>query len=161
MKGFLFRRTLALFILVLLLADIAILGAYSYFGRKTYIGLELDSLDSVMNSAKGIYEVRDDMFSNRNSFSKSLGFLSSTADVKYYYFYYASGGIEAVTNIAEYNNAYIQNVQFDILEGQHVKKRDLQLTNHINAIAVGEPLYKNDGTIEGGLIFVQIGRAHV
>ena len=101
MKGVLFRRTLALFVLVLLLADIAILGAYSYFGRKTYIDLEMDSLTSVMDSAKGIYEVRDDMFSSRSSFSRSLGFLSSTADVKYYYFYYASGGIEAVTNIAE------------------------------------------------------------
>ena len=100
MKGVLFRRTLALFVLVLLLADIALLGAYSYFGRKTYIDLELDSLDSVMNSAKGIYEVRDDMFSSQNSFSRSLGFLSSTADVKYYYFYYGSSGIEAVTNIA-------------------------------------------------------------
>lgn len=155
MKGVLFRRTLALFILVLLLADIAILGAYSYFGRKTYIELELDSLGSVMNSAKGIYEVRDDMFSSRSSFSKSLGFLSSTADVKYYYFYYAPGGIEAVTNIAEYNNAYIQSVQFDILEGQEVRKKDLQLTNHINAIAVGEPLYGSDETIEGGLIFVR------
>ena len=156
MKGFLFRRTLALFILVLLLADIAILGAYSYFGRKTYIGLELDSLDSVMNSAKGIYEVRDDMFSSRNSFSRSLGFLSSTADVKYYYFYYGSSGIEAVTNIAEYNNAYIQSVQFDILEGQTIRKKDLLLTNNINAIAVGQPLYGTDGTtIEGGLIFVR------
>jgi len=96
MKGVLFRRTLALFVLVLLLADIALLGAYSYFGRKTYIELELDSLDSVMDSAKGIYEVRDDMFSSRNSFPKSLGFLSSTADVKYYYFYYTVSGIEAV-----------------------------------------------------------------
>ncbi len=155
MKGVLFRRTLALFVLVLLLADIAILGAYSYFGRKTYIELELDSLDSVMNSAKGIYEVRDDMFSSRNSFSKSLGFLSSTADVKYYYFYYTSVGIEAVTNIAEYSNAYIQSVQYDILDGQHIRKKDLQLTNHINAIAVGEPLYGSDNVIEGGLIFVR------
>ena len=156
MKGVLFRRTLALFVLVLLLADIALLGAYSYFGRKTYIDLELDSLDSVMNSANGIYEVRDDMFSSRNSFSRSLGFLSSTADVKYYYFYYGSSGIEAVTNIAEYNNAYIQSVQFDILEGQTIRKKDLLLTNNINAIAVGQPLYATDGTtIEGGLIFVR------
>ena len=155
MKGVLFRRILALFILVLLLAVLAILGAYSYFGRKTYIELELDSLDSVMNSAKGIYEVRDDMFSSRNSFARSLGFLSSTADVKYYFFYYASGGIEAVTNIAEYSNTYIQTVQYDILEGQQVKKKDLQLTNNINAIAVGEPLYGSDGSIEGGLIFVR------
>ena len=156
MKGVLFRRTLALFVLVLLLADIALLGAYSYFGRKTYIDLELDSLASVMNSAKGIYEVRDDMFSSRNSFSRSLGFLSSTADVKYYYFYYGSSGIEAVTNIAEYNNAYIQSVQFDILEGQTIRKKDLLLTNNINAIAVGQPLYGTDGTtIEGGLIFVR------
>ena len=156
MKGVLFRRTLALFVLVLLLADIALLGAYSYFGRKTYIDLELDSLDSVMNSANGIYEVRDDMFSSRNSFSRSLGFLSSTADVKYYYFYYGSSGIEAVTNIAEYSNAYIQSVQFDILEGQTIRKKDLLLTNNINAIAVGQPLYATDGTtIEGGLIFVR------
>ena len=156
MKGFLFRRTLALFVLVLLLADLAILGTYSYFGRKTYIDLELDSLDSAMSSAQGIYEVRDDMFSSRSSFSRSLGFLSSTADVKYYYFYYASAGIEAVTNIAEYNNAYIQSVQFDILEGQTIRKKDLLLTNNINAIAVGQPLYGTDGTtIEGGLIFVR------
>ena len=156
MKGVLFRRTLALFVLVLLLADIALLGAYSYFGRKTYIELELDSLDSVMNSAIGIYEVRDDMFSSRNSFSRSLGFLSSTADVRYYYFYYGSNGIEAVTNIAEYNNAYIQSVQFDILEGQTIRKKDLLLTNNINTIAVGQPLYSSDGTtIEGGLIFVR------
>ena len=63
MKGVLFRRTLSLFVLVLLLADIAILGAYSYFGRKTYIELEMDSLASAMDTAKGIYEVRDDMFS--------------------------------------------------------------------------------------------------
>ena len=155
MKGFLFRRTLALFVLVLLLADLALLGAYSYFGRKTYIDLELDSLDSAMSSAQGIYEVRDDMFSSWNSFNRSLGFLSSTAGVKYYYFYYASSGIEAVTNIAEYNNAYIQSVQFDILEGQKIRKKDLQLTSHINAIAVGEPLCNSDGSIEGGLIFVR------
>lgn len=155
MKGFLFRRTLALFVLVLLLADLALLGAYSYFGRKIYIDLELDSLDSAMSSAQGIYEVRDDMFSSWNSFNRSLGFLSSTAGVKYYYFYYASSGIEAVTNIAEYNNAYIQSVQFDILEGQKIRKKDLQLTSHINAIAVGEPLCNSDGSIEGGLIFVR------
>ena len=67
MKGVLFRRTLALFVLVLLLADIALLGAYSYFGRKTYIELELDSLGSVMKSAQGIYEVKDDMFSDARS----------------------------------------------------------------------------------------------
>lgn len=156
MRGVLFRRTLALFVLVLLLADIALLGAYSYFGRKTYIELELDSLDSVMNSAKGLYEVRDDMFSSRSSFFRSLGFLSTTADVKYYYFYYGANGVEAVTNIAEYNNAYIQTVQFDILEGQTIRKKDLLLTNNINAIAVGQPLYGADGvTIEGGLIFVR------
>lgn len=155
MKGLLFRKTLALFIFVLLLAEIAILGAYSFYGRKTYIQLELDSLDSVMSSAMDIYEARDDIFSSRASFARSLGFVSSTADVRYYYFYYTQNGIEAVTNIQEYNNAYIQSVQFDILEGQSVKKNDLHLTKDSNAIAVGQPLRGSDGEIEGGLIFLR------
>ena len=155
MKGLLFRKTLALFIFVLLLAEIAILGAYSFYGRKTYIQLELDSLDSVMSSAMDIYEARDDIFSSRASFARSMGFVSSTADVRYYYFYYTQNGIEAVTNIQEYNNAYIQSVQFDILEGQSVKKNDLHLTKDSNAIAVGQPLRGIDGEIEGGLIFLR------
>ena len=44
MKGVLFKRTLLLFMVIVLLAGILLLGAYSYFGRRTYINLELDRL---------------------------------------------------------------------------------------------------------------------
>lgn len=156
MKGVLFKRTLMLFTIILLLAGLVLLGAYSYFGRRTFINLELDSLDSVLHAASETYLVRDTLFTNRSNYIKSLNFMCSTADVRYYFFYYNSdGNIEAVTNIAEYSNDYIQAVQFDILNGETIKKDDLRLSKTINAIAVGGPLYTASGIREGGIIFVR------
>lgn len=156
MKGVLFKRTLMLFIIMLLLAGLVLLGAYSYFGRRTFINLELDSLDSVLHAASETYLVRDTLFTNRANYIKSLNFMCSTADVRYYFFYYNSdGNVEAVTNIVEYSNDYIQAVQFDILNGETIKKDDLRLSKNVNAIAVGGPLYTSSGLREGGIIFVR------
>lgn len=156
MKGVLLKRTLMLFIIVMLLAGIVLLGAYSYFGRRTFIKLELDSLDSVLHAASETYLVRDTLFSNRSNYIQSLNFMCATADVRYYFFYYSSdGNVKAHTNIAEYSNDYIQAVQFDILNGETIKKDDLRLSKNTNAIAVGGPLYSSNGTREGGIIFVR------
>lgn len=156
MKGVLLKRTLMLFIIVMLLAGIVLLGAYSYFGRRTFIKLELDSLDSVLHAASESYLVRDTLFTNRSNYIQSLNFMCATADVRYYFFYYSSdGNIKAHTNIAEYSNDYIQAVQFDILNGETIKKDDLRLSKNTNAIAVGGPLYSSSGTREGGIIFVR------
>ena len=56
MKGVLFKRTLLLFMVIVLLAGILLLGAYSYFGRRTYINLELESLDTVLRTATEMYQ---------------------------------------------------------------------------------------------------------
>lgn len=156
MKGVLFKRTLVLFTIVLLLAGIVLLGAYSYFGRRTFIKLELDSLDSVLHAASESYLVRDTLFSNRSNYIKSLNFMCATADVRYYFFYYnGDGTVKVYTTIADYSNEYIQTVQYDILNGETIKKDNLRLNQNTNAIAVGGPLYASSGVQEGGIIFVR------
>lgn len=156
MKSVLFKRTLLLFTVIMLLAGVLLLGAYSYFGRRTYLNLELDSLQGVMNAAAELYLARDSMFTDRANYIQSLRFMSLTADVQYYYFYVnASGKVEAFTNIPQYSNDFIQTVQFDILNGNKVRNDSLKLTPDSSAIAIGGPLIGESGLQEGGIIFVR------
>lgn len=154
MRGVLFRRTAALFILILLLTGMILLGAYSFLGRKAYVELEMDRLSSVSDTAVNLY-FENGITANPKNFVHSLQFLAKTVDIKYYYFYYdAAGYIQALTNITEYDNEYIRAVQYEILNGKNVTSDSLILTDNTKAIAVGVPLY-GDGAVVGGLLFVK------
>lgn len=154
MKGVLFRRTAALFILILLLTGSILLGAYSFLGRKAYVELEMDRLKSVAETAEGLY-IENGPSSSPKTFVRSLQFLSNTVDIKYYYFFYDTAGyMQALTNITEYENEYIHSVQHEILEGKNVTTDSLVLSDNAKAIAVGVPLY-GDGNTVGGLLFVK------
>ena len=155
MRGVLFRRTAALFILILLLTGFILLGAYSFLGRKAYVELEMDRLKSVAETAEGIY-FENGANSNPKTFVHSLQFLSKTVDIKYYYFYYDGPGVfpKALTNITEYENEYIRSVQYEILKGNYVTSDSLVLTDNAKAIAVGVPLFGDD-VVLGGLLLVK------
>ena len=152
MKGVLFKRTLLLFMVIVLLAGILLLGAYSYFGRRTYINLELESLDTVLRTATEMYQSQP---TDRDTYTNAIKFISSTADVRFYCFFKDTALIEFSTNILDYNNDYIQAVQFGILDGQTIRKDSLKLNKSTNAIAVGGPLCNAKGECEGGIIFVR------
>lgn len=155
MNGVFFRRTLLICFVVLLLANLLLLAAYSYFGRRTYISLEMDGLDAVVTSAQDLYELRDSYFVNKSFFADTLAMLTNTADVRFYYFYYDEGNVAAITNIEQYNNEYIQSVQYEILSGKTVHNDHLKLTREVAAISVGSPLYNTQGDLEAGIIIVR------
>ena len=73
MKGVLFKRTLLLFMVIVLLAGILLLGAYSYFGRRTYINLELESLDTVLRTATEMYQSQP---TDRDTYTNAIKFIS-------------------------------------------------------------------------------------
>ena len=155
MKGVLFRRTAVLFILILLLTGIILLGAYSFFGRKAYIRLEMERLDAVIDTAEEIFEESNGAILPK-TFARSLALLSKTADVNYYYFFLNDFGyMEAMTNIYAYDNDYIQRVQYEILAGERVESDSLVLTGHVKAIATGVPFYNALGECVGGVLFVR------
>ena len=84
---------------IVLLAGILLLGAYSYFGRRTYINLELESLDTVLRTATEMYQSQP---TDRDTYTNAIKFISSTADVRFYCFFYKDTGlIEFSTNILD------------------------------------------------------------
>lgn len=153
--GVIFRRTLLICFVVLLLANLFLLAAYSYFGKRTYIGLELESLDSVVASVQQLYVVRDNFFIKKSLFAEALPMLTSTADVRFYYFYYEAGAVQFITNIEDFNSGYIQSVQFDVLEGKTVRNTRLKLSNDVSAISIAAPLYNSAGGLDGGILVVR------
>ena len=153
--GVIFRRTLLICIIVLLLANIFLLAAYSYFGKRTYIELELESLDSVVSSVQQLYSARERFFINKSIFADALPMLTNTADVRFYYFFYEGTGLKFVTNIDGFDSEYIQSVQFDILEGKTVRNTKLKLSNDVSAISIGMPLFNSTGALDGGILVVR------
>lgn len=154
MKGVLFRRTVVLVMIIMLLAGILVLGAYSVFGRKAFIGLEMDRLGSVLNTASEVYASQEGLFT-RSAFAGSLQFLANTAGLKYYYFYPETGSrLGGYTNITEYDNSYLMSVQQQILSGENVSTTSLVLGNGVKAIAAGMPLYNVFGKVEAGVLFI-------
>ncbi len=153
--GVIFRRTLLICFIVLLLANLFLLAAYSYFGKRTYVDLELESLDSVVASAQQLYVVRDRFFINKSIFADALPMLTNTADVRFYYFYYSDDHIQFITNIENFDSGYIQSVQFEVLNGKTVRNTRLRLSNDVSAISIAAPLYNSFGILEGGILVVR------
>ena len=152
MKGVLFRRALIVCMIVLLLAVIVLLGAYSHFGRNTYIQLELDSLSEVMETAQNLYLYRESMFVERSYYADTLKMLSNMNDVSFYYVDLIY--MELRTNVPQYYDQNLESIRDKVLGGETIRMNNLKLTGY-SAICVGAPLYNNSGDLEGGLILIR------
>ena len=155
MKGVLFRKTLTIFVVVLLLATIAMLTAYSYFGRSAYVRLEMDGLGSVVTSAQRLYEQSELVFINKAAFSDILSVLADTADVSFYYFYYVPIGMQVIKTVSIERNPGFSRAQQRILLGDTVEMPDLTLPDGAKAIGLGAPMVNMRGEIQGGIIIVK------
>ncbi|MCL2696112.1 MAG: ATP-binding protein [Clostridiales bacterium] len=155
MKGFFFRKTIALFIAVLLVATMAMLAAYSYFGRSAYIKLETDRLVPVAISAQNLYERSGQVLINQAVFADVLSVITDTSDVSYYYFYYVPFGQQLLTNTEIETTAAVARAQQQILLGHSVELPNLTLANGTKAIGYGVPMWNLFGEIDGGIIIVK------
>lgn len=159
MRSIFFWRVLISSILVLLLANIASLAAYTYVGKNTYISMEMDDLEPEAALTRQIYEEYKAGLIDETTFNRliekqtiasgsailiadQLGKTLIVRDV---------GSQVEVQDFGVYFDAEIQNV----LRGQTVKNDNLVLSNKELAISVGVPIRDTDATVTGGIFIIK------
>jgi len=159
MRSVFYWRILIVSIIALLLANVVLLAAYAYVGKKTYISIEMSNLEPEAEVTRQIYEEYKNGYLTEEAFQRliekqsissesaimivdSLGKLlivrsvDSTVDVQ---------------DFGEYYRAEIQNV----LKGETVENNDLKLLNGESAVSVGIPVRDTDDNVTGGILIIK------
>ena len=79
-KGELFRKAFIISAMILLLAIVILLGAYTYFGRITFINLEQKALNRTADAAQTLF---GDQNSDSVGFNQYLNSISKASDISY------------------------------------------------------------------------------
>ena len=163
MRSVFFWRILIASILVLLLANIVSLAAYTYVGKNAYISIEMDNLEPEAEMTRQIYEEYKNGRLEEEAFNRliekqtvasgsailiadQLGKTLIVRDI---------GSAVEVQDFGVYFDAEIQNV----LRGQIVKNDNLVLSNREPAISVGVPIRDAEAAVTGGIFIIkQISR---
>jgi signal transduction histidine kinase len=159
MRSVFYWRTLIVSIIALLLANVILLAAYTYVGKNTYISIEMANLKPEAEVTRQIYEEYKNGFMSEAAFQRLIEkqTLSSESAIL---IADALGKILIVRNIGstvemqdfgEYYRAEMQNV----LRGQTVENRDLELLNGETAVSVGIPVRDTDGNVTGGILVIK------
>ena len=80
-KSELFRRAFIICIVLLLLATAVLLGAYTYFGKRTFVNLEQEQLNRTADSAQSLFD--DRMNDSRTTFRQYLDSISKAGNISY------------------------------------------------------------------------------
>lgn len=163
MRSVFFWRVLIASILVLLLANIVSLAAYTYVGKNTYISIEMDKLEPEAEITRQIYEeykngnLEEEAFNRlieKQTIASESAILIADQLGKTLIVRNVGSAVE-VQDFGVYFDAEIQNV----LRGQTVKNDSLMLLNKELAISVGVPIRDADSAVTGGIFIIkQISR---
>jgi two-component system sensor histidine kinase ResE len=159
MRSVFYWRILIVSIIALLLANVILLAAYTFVGKNTYVAIEMANLEPEAEVTRQIYEEYKNGFMSENAFQRLIEkqTLSSESAIL---ISDALGKILIVRNIGstvemqdfgEYYRAEMQNV----LRGQTVENKDLQLLNGETAVSVGIPVRDTDGNVTGGILVIK------
>jgi len=163
MRSVFYWRILIVSIIALLLANIVLLAAYAYIGKKTYVSIEMSNLEPEAEVTRQIYEEYKNGYMTEEAFQRLIEkqTLSSESAI---FIVDALGKVLILRNLGntvdikdfgEYYRAEMQNV----LEGETVQNNDMKLLNGESAVAVGIPVRDSDGNVTGGILIIkQINR---
>lgn len=163
MRSVFYWRILIVSIIALLLANIVLLAAYAYIGKRTYISIEMSNLEPEAEVARQIYEEYKNGYMTEEAFQRlieketlaSESAIMIADELGKPLIVRNLGSTVNLQDFGEYYSAEIQN----ILQGQTVENNDLKLLNGETAVSVGIPVRDTDGNVTGGILVIkQINR---
>lgn len=152
-RGEVFRRAFLICIVLLIIGNVLLVLAYTYFGRKTYMDLEHKSLNQSADSVQQLYSRP---YGQEYASTACLWYLDSVSTSNHTSYILILGDT--------YRNAYISysnnsNVEQDerlieicgkLLTGETIELDDYKIAGQTNAICIGRPLYAWNETQPSG-----------
>ena len=154
-KGELFRKSFVICIVLLLLAIIVLLGAYTYFGRRTYINLQQEALNRTADAAQTLFDNQEN--SSGTTFQQYLDSISKASNISYILIFPHSqeNAYFFATNISNYEeNAFTQQLTERIItNGEKIDFHNITFSSVSGSIYSGRPLYQ-DGEVCGCMLLI-------
>ena len=155
-KGELFRKAFIISAMILLLAIVILLGAYTYFGRITFINLEQKALNRTADAAQTLF---GDQNSDSVGFNQYLNSISKASDISYILIFPEINGSTYyfATNIIDYQqNAFIQQLTDRLMNGERIDLNNINFVSVSGSIYAGRPLYHDNNLIGCMLLIMDI-----
>jgi len=159
MRSVFYWRILIVSIIALLLANIILLAAYTYVGKKTYVSIEMANLEPEAEVTRQVYEEYKNGFMTEEAFQRfiekqtlaSESAIMIADELGKPLIIRNIGSTVEMQDLGEYYRAEIQN----ILRGQTVENSNLELLNGESAVSVGIPVRDANGNVTGGILVIK------
>lgn len=163
-RGEVFRRAFLICMILLIIGNVVLVLAYTYFGKKTYVELERKSLNQTADSLQGLFSFSEGNDLPRTSLKGYLDVISTSNDVSYILFVEDNDpGTSIYTNMQELPDTDHLAVLYDRLSsGESIELDDYNLSEKVNAICVGRPILIRQETVIGSFVLIRpINRINV
>ncbi len=157
-KGELFRKSFIICIVLLLLATAVLLGAYTYFGRRTYVSLQQESLNRTADAAQALFDRQTS--DTRTTFHQYLDSISKASNISYILIFPESKAnlYYFATNIPNYEeNSVFQQLTDRMMSGEIIDFNNITISSASGSIYSGRPLYRGEELVGCVLLIMEIG----
>lgn len=165
-RGEVFRRAFLICIILLIIGEVVLVLAYTYFGKRTYVELERESLSQSADSVQQLYSRP---YGQEYANSACLWYLDAiSASINTSYILIIDDETTSAV-ICNTNNPIVeQDEQIDaicdrLLNGESVEIDNFKISGRYNAICIGRPLYAWNQTEPAGcfILIREIGNINI
>lgn len=153
-RGNLFRKTFIICVVMLVLANVVLLGLHSFFGKQQYIQFERERLGNISNEVQNLYE---ENLWTPNTFIDYLDTLTVSNNISYLVLFPADFNtvyVEA-SNMPQYQRDKLLSEYVSlVIGGEELNISNLKFSKNDSLLCTGRPLYINGKTIVGCVFLV-------
>ena len=164
-RGEVFRRAFLICIVLLIIGNVVLVLAYTYFGKKTYLELERKSLNQTADSLQGLFSFSDSQQElPKTSLKGYLDIISTSNDISYILFVQGTDDTPDIYTNTQVlsDDDHLQDLYARLSSGESIKQEDFQISSKVNAICVGRPVYFRESVYIGSFLLIRpINRINV
>ncbi len=156
-RGEVFRRAFLICMVLLIIGNVVLVVAYTYFGKKTYVELERKSLNETADTLQGLFSFSDANELPRTSLKGYLDVISTSKEVSYILFVQNTpNATDVYSNMDELpDEEYLQSLHDRLSSGESITHDNYQISKKINSICAGRPLYINQTVYIGSFLLIR------
>ena len=155
-RGEVFRRAFLICMVLLIIGNLVLVLAYTYFGKKTYIELERKSLNETADTLQGMFSFSEGQEMPRTSLKGYLDIISTSKEISYILFVSNNGSTDVYSNLEELPEMdRLQTLNDQLSAGESIEHGDYRVSDKINAICAGRPIYINQTVYIGSFLLIR------
>ena len=141
---------------LLIIGNLVLVLAYTYFGKKTYVELERKSLNETADTLQGLFSFSDGQEVPKTSLKGYLDVISTSKEVSYILFVNNVDSTDVYSNLKELpDTEHLQALYDRLSSGESIEHDDYRVSEKVNAICAGRSLYINDSVCIGSFLLIR------